>query len=504
MSLPGALPSSLQPRPVPRHGLPLQPRSAIGRRASLRLRVLGVVLAINAAAAVVAGAVVVHNARVAAEREMTASVEMAERMVQETAERMAETSGTAGAAASDPAGWPVHLRHLRHVRIVIEDAQGRPVPLKPPRSTEQKDADGGAPLWFAHLVGVKEVARDVEVHTNGALFGRVRIAGVPDDEVDEVWEDVSDFAVVAIAVNAAILLALYLALGRVRSDLAGFHSALGELEQSRFSCRVDLPRTRELAEVAERFNELAAALAAARAENNRLNAHLVTLQEDERRQIASELHDELGPLMFGLKAGAESLARAAAEAEGPARARIAERTQGLVGIVERMQATNRRLLRRIRPAALDLLSLGDAISSLLADFRQHDPARTFLLAAGPLAAHYCVARDATLYRCIQEAVTNALKHGDARTIRVEIGEVDPGPAREGTGPAYEGARMLRLGVTDDGRGPPDRIVEGLGLAGMRERVRALGGTCRFERGPEGGGRFVAEIPVPPPNLQEGE
>ncbi|MDI4655284.1 ATP-binding protein [Xanthobacter autotrophicus] len=501
MSLPGALPSSLQPGPVPRHGLPVQPRSAVGRRASLRLRVLGVVLAINAAAAVVAGAVVVHNARVAAEREMTASVEMAERMVRETAERMAEAPAAAGAAAGDSAGdlagWPVHLRHLRHVRIVIEDAQGRPVPLKPPRSTEQKDADGGAPLWFAHLVGVKEVVRDVEVHTNGALFGRVRIAGVPDDEVDEVWEDVSDFAVVAIAVNAAILLALYLALGRVRSDLAGFRRALGELEQSRFSCRVDLPRTRELAEVAERFNELAAALAAARAENNRLSAHLVTLQEDERRQIASELHDELGPLMFGLKAGAESLARAAAEAEGPARARIAERTQGLVGIVERMQATNRRLLRRIRPAALDLLSLGDAISSLLADFRQHDPARTFLLAAGPLAAHYCVARDATLYRCIQEAVTNALKHGDARTIRVEIGEVD-------TGPAYEGARMLRLGVIDDGRGPPDRIVEGLGLAGMRERVRALGGTCRFERGPEGGGRFVAEIPVPPPILQEGE
>ncbi|MFG1332262.1 ATP-binding protein [Xanthobacter autotrophicus] len=492
MSLPDALPSPLQPRPVSRPALPAQPSATVGRRASLRVRVLGVVVAINAAAAVVAGTVVVHNARVAAEREMTASVEMAERMVRETAERMADAPAAGGPAAGEFANWPVHLRHLRHVRIVIEDAQGRPIPLKPSGSREQDDGDAGAPAWFAHLVGVSEVARDIEVRINGALFGRVRVAGVPDDEVDEVWEDVSDFAVVAIAVNAAILLALYVALGRVRSDLGRFRNALGELEQNRFSCRVDLPRTRELAEVAERFNELAAALAAARAENDRLNAHLVTLQEDERRQIASELHDELGPLMFGLKAGAESLARAAAEAEGPAKARIADRTHGLVGIVERMQATNRRLLRRIRPAALDLLSLREAISSLLADFRQHDPSRTFLLAAGPLAAHYCAARDATLYRCVQEAVTNALKHGDARTIEVEIGEV-AGAA----GP--EGGVLLRLVVTDDGPGPPDRIVEGLGLAGMRERVRALGGTFRFERGPKGGARFVAEISVPPPS-----
>lgn len=484
MSLPDTLSSRIQPQPVPARGQPVQSASPMRRRASLRVRVLGVVLAINAAAAVVAGGVVVHNARVAAKREMTASVEMAERMVRETAERMAE----APAAAGDLAGWPVHLRHLRHVRMVIEDAQGRPIPLQPPAPAEDASG-GGAPEWFAHLVGVSEVARDIEVGAKGAVFGRVRVAGVPDDEVDEVWEDVSDFAVVALALNAAILLALYLALGRVRSDLGQFSSALGELEKSHFSCRVELPRTRELADVAERFNALAAALAAARADNDRLNARLVTLQEDERRQIASELHDELGPLMFGLKAGAESLLRAAGDAQGPAAPRIAERTRGLVGIVERMQATNRRLLRRIRPAALDLLSLREAISSLLADFRQHDPSRTFMLVEGVLAPHYCAARDATLYRCIQEAVTNALKHGDARTVRVEIGEV-VGAAGSGT--------VLRLVVTDDGRGPPEQVVEGLGLAGMRERVRAIGGTCRFERGPQGGARLIAEISVPAP------
>lgn len=452
------------------------------RRASLRVRVLGAVLAINAVAAVVAGMVVVRNARIAAAREMSASVEMAERMVHETAERLAEERAP---TAPGMAAWPPYLRHLRHVRMTIEDPQGVPLSAPPAPGADSDDDDDGAPAWFARLVGVQALSREVEVREGGVLVGRVRIAGVPDDEVAEVWDDVRDFATVAVAVNGAILAALFIALGRVRADLGRFRAALGELEQSRFSCRVDLPRTRELAEVAERFNALAAALAAARTQNERLSARLVTLQEDERRQIAGELHDELGPLMFGLKAGAESLARAAGDAGAPAASRIAERTRAIVAIVERMQATNRRLLRRIRPAALDHLSIGEALERLVADVRQHDPARTVVLEAGLLRAHYSPALDATLYRCAQEGVTNALKHADARQVCITVGEV-----------AGAAGAAVRLMVEDDGRGPPERLVEGLGLSGMRERVRAVGGACGFARGPLGGARLTVEIPVP--------
>lgn len=450
---------------------------AVGRRMSLRTQVLGTVLAINAVAAVVAGTVVVLNAREAAEREMSASVEMAEKMVRETAERMAEAPSSAATSPLDR--WPLHLRHLRHVRIQIEDAAGRALAL--PAVADGHDE--GAPAWFSRLVGVGDVSRTVEVTANGALVGRVRVSGVPDDEVAEVWEDVSDFAGVAVGVNVAILLALYLALGRVRADLGRFRAALGELEHNHFACRVPQPRSRELAEVAERFNALAAALDAARADNARLNARLVSLQEDERRQVAQELHDELGPLMFGLKASADSLRNLAASAPPEMAHRMAERSATVVAIVERMQLANRRLLRKIRPAALEHVALADVLSSLLADFRQHDGARRFLFEPGTLADHYGPAHDATLYRCVQEAVTNALKHGDARTVRVALAETDAA------------GRRLRLVVTDDGRGPPAVVSEGLGLTGMRERVRALGGTCRLSAGPTGGACLVVEIPV---------
>lgn len=448
-----------------------------GRSLTLRAQVLGVVLAINAVAALVAGWVVVLNARAATRSEMAASVEMAEQMVREAAERF----------AADPQALedalPGHLRHLRHVRLSLSDAAGRPLSFALP--IPQHRADSAAPEWFGRLIGVEKMEREVAITAAGATVARVRVEGVPDDELAEVWDDVTDFASVAIGVNAAILLALYVALGRVRRDLAEFRAALGELEHADLSHPLAPPRIRELAAAADGVNALAEALGAARRENTRLSAQLVSLEEDERRRIAGELHDELGPLMFGLKAGADSLARMAAQGPPDLAEKLSARAGNLVAIVERMQGANRRLLRRLRPASLGHVPLADVISGLVADFRQHDPERHFHLELGPLRAGYGAATDATLYRCVQEGVTNALRHGDARTVAVALRE-----QRDGAG----GTRM-RLLVRDDGTGLPPQVREGLGLAGMRERVRALGGWCALADGNCGGAGLTVEIPL---------
>lgn len=453
-------------------------RGSRGRRIfTLREQVLGVVLAINAGAALVAGWVVVLNARTAAHDEMAASVEMAEQMVREAAERF----------AADPqaleAALPAHLRHLRHVRLSMFDAAGRP--LAPAFSDQPRSVRARAPEWFARLVGVEGMVHAVPISISGTTVARVEVAGVPDDEIAEVWEDVTDFASVAVGVNAAILLALFLALGRVRRDLGEFRAALGELERAELRHPLAPPRIRELAEAAQGVNALAEALGTARRENARLSTRLVSLEEDERRRIAGELHDELGPLLFGLKAGTDSLARMALEAPGELARRLTARAGNLVDIVARMQSLNRRLLRRLRPAALGHVPLGDVLASLLADFRQHDPERSFPLELDGLRAAYGAAREATLYRCVQEGVTNALRHGDARLVAVSVAE----------GRDRAGRSVLRLAVRDDGRGLPPTLVEGLGLAGMRERVRALGGRCVLADADGGGACLTVEIPL---------
>src|SRR5262249_60147986 len=90
---------------------------------------------------------------------------------------------------------------------------------------------------------------------------------------------------------------------------------LADLEHHNYRVRLARPQDQEPAALADRFNALAQALEAARAENEQLTHRLITAQDDERRRTALDLHDEVGPNLFGLKTHATSIAAAAAKLE---------------------------------------------------------------------------------------------------------------------------------------------------------------------------------------------
>ena len=118
----------------------------------------------------------------------------------------------------------------------------------------------------------------------------------------------------------------------------GVARGLADLERRNYRVRLPRPQARELAAIADRFNALAQALDAARAENERLNRRLITAQDDERRRTALELHDEVGPSLFGLKANAASIASAAGELPDAGRGKLAERVRDMLAIIEHLQA----------------------------------------------------------------------------------------------------------------------------------------------------------------------
>src|SRR5207245_10000639 len=134
--------------------------------------------------------------------------------------------------------------------------------------------------------------------------------------------------------------------------LTGVARGLADLELRNYRVRLARPPARELAAIIDRFNALAAALEAARTENEALNHRLIAAQDDERRRTALELHDEVGPSLFGLKANASSIASAAATLPEKDRQVIAERLRDTVAIVAHLQAINRSMLERLRPMAL--------------------------------------------------------------------------------------------------------------------------------------------------------
>jgi signal transduction histidine kinase len=201
-----------------------------------------------------------------------------------------------------------------------------------------------------------------------------------------------------------------------------------------------------------------------------LSAMMVEQQEAERRRLSFELHDETAQLLTAVKLELGLLA----EQLDPA---LAGRVAHTVGLVDTGMQSIRRVTEQLRPALLDDLGLVPALRSLAEAFTARTGIPTTLEAPveiPPLGER----AELALFRAMQEALANVARHAAATRVGVRLSN---------------GAGRLALEVTDDGRGLPVEFDlahaerEGhLGLAGMRERVTALGGALEFVTPPAGG------------------
>ncbi|MET0314870.1 MAG: ATP-binding protein [Hansschlegelia sp.] len=445
-------------------------RPALRRTAqSLRRRILLIVATIDLGCCLAAAAAEVVNARRAARVEVAASLELAEPLVRETVSNFSREIGRdIGELVIAPTG-------IRHVRIAVHRPDGE---LVASRSAAPTSAAAPAPQWFARLIASAEQRVEIPV-VAGELKGLVIIHGEDADEIAEVWEDMTSLGALFIGLNGLGLAIFGLALRRVTAPLGELADGLSELEQLRLDRRLPIPPIRELAALAERFNALAAALGQERETNDLLSRRMISLQDDERRQIAGELHDELGPCLFGLRANLALLERDQADETEAAAHDRNERLRAALEISERLQDLNRDLLRRLKPIALGEAPLAEVIAGLVAEFQRRHPACALALCADTLATGYDETIDLTIYRCVQEGVTNALKHANCSRIDVAAGEL---PGR------------ITLSVSDDGKGVPENAEAGFGLTGLRERIEALRGRTSLRSSPDGA-RLEVEIPV---------
>lgn len=454
-------------------------------RSSIRTQLLIIVLVIELAAALLAGVVTILKARTSTRVEIEASMRLAQLFVTEALQLVRDDTPVQHVLA-DP---PLQARLLRHVRISVHDLADVPVaqiPASIDPIAARKIERAPAPAWFQALIASAIERHVIPITARGQQIGSVVIVSEPKDEIAEVWENTVALALVTLAVTAAMMAALYVLFGRALAPLTGLARGLTDLEHRDYAVRLPVPETREFVALATRFNALAQTLENARAENVRLSQRLITAQDDERRNIALELHDEVGPSLFGLKAIATSIGTIAADSLDAMRQIASERIRDMLPIIEHLQTVNRGLLSRLRPMALGHVPLGDLIERLVQDRAREHPQINFRLDTANLARTYGDTIDLTIYRCVQESLTNAIRHAAATQIVVAVGE------------ATGDASRLVLKVEDDGHGIGAGAPRGLGLAGMEERVRALGAQFAIEPRPGGGTVVRAVIPLTSP------
>jgi len=454
---------------------------------AVRSQILIVFILINLVAAVIAGGVTIFKAGAATRIEIAASMRLAGVMVSEAVQLIQQ-----GVPAEQfLKTLPAQLRLVRHVRIFVRDAAGVVISdTDRPGATREGDR-AAAPTWFARLIGPPVERHVVPVVANGAGIGTVEIVSEPRDEIAEVWENSVALAAIGGATVLVVIGILYIVLGRVLDPLTALGGALRALERRDYKLRLARPKVLEFAAITDRFNALAGALEAARTENLALNRRIITAQDDERRRTALELHDEVGPSLFGLKANATSIAKAAAAMSDSAARAIEERVRDLTAIIDHLQSINRSMLNRLRPMALGHVPLQEILGELVRERARQHPDIVFAPNVGTLARSYGDTMDLTVYRCVQEALTNAIRHAGAGRIEVQAADLSGTAA-----PPGDGGPRLELAVRDDGVGIAAGMAPGFGLHGMRERVQALGGDFTIETGPGRGTSLRIVLPLP--------
>lgn len=224
--------------------------------------------------------------------------------------------------------------------------------------------------------------------------------------------------------------------------------------------------------------DLTTRLQARSAELARLSARMVEQHEEERRRLSRELHDETAQVFSAVKMELAVLR----DGIGPAHA---ERLDHALALIDTGIRSIRSVTNDLRPSLLDDLGLLPALRSLVADFGAHGEARITFTAPPALPALSGEA-ELALFRALQEALSNVRRHAGARNVEVTLATAPGG---------------VRLDVRDDGKGPPDAAPEQLergghmGLAGMRERISALGGRVHFGPAPGPGAALEVLVPV---------
>jgi len=321
---------------------------------------------------------------------------------------------------------------------------------------------GTVPGWFVQLLAIPEFKAAFPVKIEDQQVGDIVFA--PDMSAD-LYEKWIGFLAIACTGIALMLLTTAIAHFTARSALQPLQNlgdGLTRMRTGNYEQLIAPAGPPEIRKSVQEANALASTLHRLSQDNRKLLRRIVSLQDDERQDMARELHDELGPLLFGIRANAVALLESISTDE----ANLRGAAEGILQSVEALQQVNRRILDGLRPLYIEELGLERSIQTILQGAKTQAPGLKVNSQIDPRLNEIEGLLSQTVYRVIQEAVTNVLRHARASSMLVTAAVRD---------------REVVVEVSDDGIGFPADRRFGRGLTGMLERARALSGTLELLR-----------------------
>jgi len=331
-----------------------------------------------------------------------------------------------------------------------------------PAPTTARVHDGQVPAWFIALLKIPQLGGAYPVMIGTAHVGDIVFSPDLSADIFEKW--VGFLAIVSFGSVLMLLAALsaYLTTGMALRPLAQLGAGLTRMRNGDYDTAIPVAGPPEIRKSCGEANQLAVTLKRLSRDNRGLLRKLVSVQDDERRELARELHDEMGPLLFAIRANATALSEQATgglpEPGSPA--------EGILGAAEALQQANRRILEGLSPLYVAELGLDESIRALLRNAQSQAPNIKLTSTIDPRLNELDGLLSQTTYRVIQEGLTNVLRHASATSMDVAA-RID--------------ADRVAIEISDYGVGFTQKAGFGRGLTGMHERVRALNGTFELSR-----------------------
>ncbi|MEW6596648.1 MAG: histidine kinase [Pseudomonadota bacterium] len=442
---------------------------------SLRLRVM-IGVALLLAASILASALVAGmHARSYLAEEMSGGVAGGRLMVRKVLEDLPSSNHR----ARDLLQLVAAFDGDRHVQVSLIDGAGRRLAASTPYRPLRP-----APVWFLSAVRSNVPMARLPVKSGGQLENVLELRAAPEADAADLWQELADTLAVLTSFSALAVILVWLTIGRALRPLDRLAAAFQHIGAGDYRIQVAETGPSELLAAAKGFNRMAGELATAEARTRQLEAQIATLQDEERAEVARDLHDEIGPYLFAVNLDAVMVERLSAQGRS---SEILERTAAIKAAVEHMQRQVRELLGRLRPPRAVELGLCAAVQDLAEFWRARTPQISFSVELDLDDEALAEPAAEAAYRMVQEGLSNAVRHGRATRIVVRLSA--------GAGGA------LQIEVRDDGPSPPSAAPSpgpspGHGLRGMRERIAALGGQLDIGAAEPGRGwRLRAFLPA---------
>ncbi len=416
-----------------------------------------------------AGAVIVlHNARRAVSEEVRSTANLAQQLLAAGLEGRDEKEQIERLTRRLQA-----LNVTKHLNINL--GSGNPHSSIPGIDNER----AGAPEWFTFLVSPKEleIRRDLNLARGGG--DAIIIRADPADEIAEAWKETR----VLLGLFSLLFLAacglVYFIVRRSLTPVQTIATGLESIERGDYHLRLPSMEIDELSQISHKFNHMAAVLEQSRDQNRHLAQRLLAVQEDERRILARELHDQMGQSLSAIMAMAVSIGQRSTDAL------IADRADTITKAAAQAYAVARGMMHRLRPVSLEELGLVPVLKQTIEDWNHHHGSASCGLSVSGDFNGLRYETAIHIYRIVQECLTNVARHACADRVDIALARSEQ----------PDGA-MIQLSVNDNGVGfDTSAVGTGLGLLGMRERTQALRGRFNLTAAPGKGVRVNVTIPL---------